>query len=154
MGGNIGDRMAFLESAKTKISLSIGKIDTCSQIYESEAWGVENQNNFLNQALIIQTQLNPEKVLEKCLKIEKSLGRERLEKWTERVIDIDILYFENEIINDENLTIPHPEIENRRFVLKPLCELSPSYIHPISNKTNHELLKKCQDNLEVWEYEQ
>lgn len=152
IGGNMGNRMAFLNSAEDKINKQIGNITSLSKIYESEAWGVKNQNSFLNKVIMIESKLLPLNVLEKCIDIEKILGRERLEKWTKRVIDIDILYYKNEIIHTKNLIIPHPEIQNRRFVLKPLCEISQDYIHPILNKPNTELLEKCKDGLKVWEY--
>lgn len=152
MGGNMGDRVAFIDAAQKQINKQIGTIISESKIYESEAWGLEDQQNFLNKAIVVESDLSAIATLEKCLSIEKSLGRERLEKWAERNIDIDILYFNNELINEFQLTVPHPEIQNRRFVLAPLCEVSGDYIHPIFKQTNFELKEKCVDNLIVWEY--
>jgi 2-amino-4-hydroxy-6-hydroxymethyldihydropteridine diphosphokinase len=152
MGGNMGDRMAFIKNSQTYISEKIGHIISESKVYESEAWGVENQNSFLNKILVVESELSSSEVLKQCLEIEKTLGRERFEKWTERKIDIDILYFSNEIINSNLLIVPHPEIQNRRFVLVPLCEISPSFVHPILEQTNSDLLEKCPDKLRVWEY--
>lgn len=153
MGGNMGDRVAFINSAQNQINNQIGKVISESKLYESEAWGLENQQNFLNKVIIVESDLSAIDILNKCLEIEVSLGRERLEKWAERKIDIDILYFAEETVNESHLTIPHPEIQNRRFVLVPLCEISPDYIHPIFNQDNSNLLEKCKDELKVWEYD-
>jgi len=152
MGGNMGDRVAFIDSAQNQIIKQIGIVLSESKIYESEAWGLEDQQNFLNKVIIVESGLFALDILNKCLEIEKSLGRERLEKWAERKIDIDILYFNSETISESHLTVPHPEIQNRRFVLVPLCEVSTDYIHPTLQKTNIELLEKCTDSLKVWEY--
>lgn len=150
LGSNEGDRKALFEQAKTAISKQIGNISKCSSLYESEAWGVTDQALFLNCILEVNSELDAETILQKALLIEQELGRIRHERWRERTIDIDILYFNNNIINSETLTIPHPEIPNRRFTLVPLCEITPELIHPIFHKTQLELLDNCEDGLKVW----
>lgn len=150
LGSNVGDRKALFEQAKTAISNQIGNISKCSSLYESEAWGVTDQALFLNCVLEVNSDLDAETILQKALSIEQELGRIRHERWRERTIDIDILYFNDNIINSETLTIPHPEIQNRRFTLVPLCEIIPQFIHPILQKTQIELLDNCEDGLKVW----
>jgi len=150
LGSNEGDRKSLFELAKTAISKQIGNITKCSSLYESEAWGVTDQALFLNCVLEVNSDLEAETILQKALLIEQELGRIRHERWRERTIDIDILYFNNNIINSETLTIPHPEIQNRRFTLVLLCEIIPQFIHPILQKTQLELLDNCEDGLKVW----
>ena len=148
-GGNIGDRKKNLETAAALIQKQIGKIIRLSALYETEAWGIMNQPPFYNQVLEIETLLSPREVLHLILKIEEEMGRKRSIKNAARNIDIDILFFNNEIINEHNLTIPHPEIINRRFVLLPLLELEPQKIHPALNKSIQELLSETKDKLKV-----
>ncbi|MEY4875951.1 MAG: 2-amino-4-hydroxy-6-hydroxymethyldihydropteridine diphosphokinase, partial [Bacteroidota bacterium] len=118
-----------------------------SSIYRTKAWGNENQNDFLNQCLIIETELSAESCLQKILLIEQNLGRKREEKWGPRTIDIDILFFNSEIVDKPNLQIPHPYLHLRRFTLAPLHELIPDFIHPILKKNISELLLHCKDEL-------
>ena len=151
-GGNLGDREANLQTAATYIEQITGNIVAKSEIYETAAWGITNQEPFLNQVLLIETSFKPTEVLKKLLAIEEKMGRKRLVKFGPRVIDIDILFYNNEIIKLESLTIPHPEIQNRRFVLTPLNDIAPSYVHPVLNKNVHELLIDCKDLLEVRKY--
>lgn len=141
-----------LSMARSLIDNTAGTGGQSSQIYESAAWGKEDQPDFLNQVIKIKTPLNPYALLEKLIWIETSLGRLREVKWGERIIDIDILFYEDEIINDKALVIPHPGIPNRRFTLMPLDELSPNYVHPQLGKTMKQLLDECEDNLKVWRY--
>lgn len=148
-GGNIGDRKKNLETAAALIQKQIGKISRLSAMYETEAWGVTNQPPFYNQVLEVETPLSPREVLHLILEIEEEMGRKRSIKNAARNIDIDILFFNNEIINEHNLTIPHPEIINRRFVLLPLLELEPHKIHPVLNKSIQELLSETKDKLKV-----
>jgi 2-amino-4-hydroxy-6-hydroxymethyldihydropteridine diphosphokinase len=148
-GGNIGDRKTNLETAAALIQKQIGKIMRLSAIYETEAWGITNQPAFYNQVLEIETLLSAREVLDLILKIEEQMGRKRSIKNAARNIDIDILFFNNEIINEHNLTIPHPEIINRRFVLLPLLELEPEKIHPVLHKSIQELLSETKDKLEA-----
>ena len=150
LGSNQGDRKSLFDLAKIAVSNQIGKVIRQSSLYESEAWGVTDQPLFLNTILEVETELSAELVLENALLIEKELGRIRHKRWTERTIDIDILYFNDDIIDSASLTVPHPEIQNRRFTLVPMCEISPDFIHPIFNQTQTELLKSCGDELKVW----
>jgi len=149
LGGNIGDRLSFLKNAIKEISVHCGDVQKISSIYETAAWGVENQPNFYNQVIKVKSHLSPEIFLQTILKIEKNLGRIRFHKWGERVIDIDILFINDLIINTESLTVPHPQLHKRRFTLIPLLEVSPNLNHPLLNKTITELLVDCLDQLQV-----
>lgn len=148
-GGNIGDRKKNLQTAALLIEKNIGKIIESSSLYETEAWGNNNQPSFYNQVHIIESKFSAEQIMDKILQIEKEMGRIRTIKNAERIIDIDILFFNDEIINLANLIIPHTEISNRKFVLMPLNELSPKMIHPVLKKTINELLSLCKDTLKV-----
>jgi 2-amino-4-hydroxy-6-hydroxymethyldihydropteridine diphosphokinase len=150
IGGNMGERMANLAAARNSINIDCGRITATSSIYETEAWGYKEQPAFLNQALLIETSLEAEKLMEEILKIEMALGRKREIPLGPRIIDIDIIYFNNEIINTSNLTIPHPSMADRKFVLMPLTEIAPDYRHPILLKTNEVLLKECGDSSVVY----
>lgn len=148
-GGNIGNRKKNLETAAALIQTQIGSIIKSSKIYETEAWGITDQRTFYNQVLIIESKYSAQKVIEKILNIEKEMGRVRSIKNAARIIDIDILFFNDETVNEQNLMIPHQEIANRRFVLIPLNELVPEMIHPVLKKTISELLYECGDDLKV-----
>ncbi len=148
LGTNLGDRINNLKRAIEKVEMN-SKVVLRSKIYTTAAWGIENQSDFLNQVVCIHTEFDPQKLLENVLDIEQQLGRERLVKWGSRIIDIDVLYFNDEIIETPKLIIPHPQIHNRRFTLIPLVELNPDYIHPKINKSNLELLEICSDTLSV-----
>jgi 2-amino-4-hydroxy-6-hydroxymethyldihydropteridine diphosphokinase len=150
IGGNMGERMANLAAARNSINIDCGRITATSSIYETEAWGYKEQPAFLNQALLIETSLEAEKLMEEILKIEMALGRKREIPLGPRIIDIDIIYFNDEIINTSNLTIPHPSMADRKFVLMPLTEIAPDYRHPILLKTNEVLLKECGDSSVVY----
>jgi 2-amino-4-hydroxy-6-hydroxymethyldihydropteridine diphosphokinase len=149
IGGNIGNRQENLTLARNKMVTLCCKILIQSAIYETAAWGNQNQPAFLNQVLKISTELSAEELLENLLRIEKELGRVRIEKYGPRIIDIDILFFNNSIIKLNNLVIPHPEMQNRRFALLPLSEIAPKFIHPVLHKAISQLLIECPDNLEV-----
>lgn len=157
LGGNLGDREATILEAKKNISLQIGEIKLESSIYQTAAWGVENQPSFLNQVIQASTSLSAQKILIQIEDIEKKLGRKRSQKWYARTIDIDILYYENQIFDEEenlttkqkNLKIPHLFLHQRRFTLVPLVEIAPNFVHPILQKTNTELLEECLDQLPV-----
>lgn len=150
IGGNMGERMANLAAARARLNIDCGRIIATSSIYETEAWGYKEQPAFLNQALAIETTLEAEKLMEEILKIEMVLGRKREIPLGPRIIDIDIIYFNDEIINSSNLTIPHPSMADRKFVLIPLAEIAPSFMHPILLKTNEVLLKECGDSSVVY----
>lgn len=149
LGTNIGDKQRNLLQAKELIDQKVGSVISTSSIYKTSAWGKEDQDDFLNQVLIVSTLLKPEEVLDICLSIEKFMGRVRYERWGERLIDIDILYMDQTVVESEALKIPHPEIENRRFTLVPLVEVAADYVHPILKKNNNDLLLTCPDQLEV-----
>lgn len=148
-GGNMDKREENLVRACNLISQYCGDIVKTSSLYETAAWGKEDQPSFLNQALKIQTMLTPQQLLKQLLNIEKMIGRVRKEKYGPRIIDIDILLFNDEIINDKGLNIPHPEMQNRRFALTPLAEIAPGAVHPRFKKTISELLATCPDILKV-----
>ena len=145
----MGNSHEQLLQAKKHIEENIGKIMRSSSLYSTAAWGNKNQADFLNQVLIVETSLNPAKILKSALAIEKKMGRIRTIKNAPRIIDIDILFFNSGIIESKNLTIPHPEIHNRRFVLTPLIELTPNFTHPLLKKTMQQLLIECKDELNV-----
>ena len=149
IGGNLGNRKENLSKAVSLINEQCGPLTRSSSIYETEAWGNSDQPSFLNQALEISTSLNARQLMRKVLKIEEEMGRVRKEKLGPRIIDIDILLFENEIHDLRFLKIPHPEMQNRRFVLAPLAEINSTLQHPVLKKTIAELLEECPDNLEV-----
>lgn len=148
-GGNVGERGKSLETAATLIQERVGEIINRSKIYETEAWGITNQPKFYNQVLVVKSRFSSREILDKILKIEEEMGRKRTVKNAARIIDIDILFFNDDIVNEQNLVIPHPEIGNRRFVLMPLTEIAPQMIHPVFKKTMKELLYLSKDQLKV-----
>jgi len=152
IGGNLGNRKENLSKAVSLINEQCGSLTGSSSIYETEAWGNTDQPSFLNQALEISTSLNARQLMRKVLKIEEEMGRVRKEKLGPRIIDIDILLFENEIHDLRFLKIPHPEMQNRRFVLVPLAEINSTLQHPVLKKTIAELLEECPDLLDVKKY--
>ena len=149
LGSNLGDPESSLQTALEKIKSEVGRVVRTSSVYVTEPWGLKDQPPFYNQVIEVETKLNAYETLEKLLEIESSMGRIRGKKWAERIIDIDILYFDDQIINHDNLSIPHPGIPDRRFVLVPLCELIPERIHPVRQVTNADLLGSTSDTLEV-----
>ncbi len=152
LGSNLGNRKKNLDSAISHLKSKAGSIVKASEVYESEPWGLKNQNFYLNQVIELKTSMSPKNLLKCCKSIENKMGRSRSIKWGERNIDIDILYFSEIILNEDNLTIPHPLIQERKFVLVPLNELSKNFIHPIFKKTNHEILKNSKDNSKIYLY--
>jgi 2-amino-4-hydroxy-6-hydroxymethyldihydropteridine diphosphokinase len=131
------------------VSEQCGVINKKSFIYETAAWGMKDQGSFLNQALMINTPMSPEDLLKTILDIEQQLGRIRDKKFGPRIIDIDILLYNDVILNLKNLTIPHPQLIHRRFALQCLADIAPDKLHPVYKKTIHTLLEECSDDLRV-----
>ena len=149
IGTNLGDRRKNLVDVEGLINLKVGPVVARSKTYETAAWGLTEQPDFYNQALSVKTTLDAEEVLREVLEIETHLGRVREEKWGARVIDIDILYYNDSVINLPHLKIPHPFIQERNFVLIPLLEIAPDYVHPILKLPNEELFWNSKDDSEV-----
>jgi 2-amino-4-hydroxy-6-hydroxymethyldihydropteridine diphosphokinase len=149
LGTNQGDRRQNLLKAITLIEIETGKVTAASGIYETAAWGDENQDAYYNQVLVTATQLEAGMLMQALLNIEKEMGRTRLRKWEPRIIDIDILFFNSDVIREKDLTIPHPLLQDRRFTLIPLAEVLPDFIHPLLKKSTEELLELCFDKGEV-----
>ena len=149
LGSNQQNPQKQLLLAQKLVTKKIGPIKRKSAIYQTAAWGNANQPDFLNQVTIVETKLPAQKTMQIILQIEKEMGRLRTVKNAPRIIDIDILFFNKEIINEEQLIVPHPQLQNRRFVLVPLNELSPNFKHPVLKKTIHKLFIHCPDKLNV-----
>ena len=149
LGSNMGNSRRQLQTAIFSIDKKIGKIIRQSALYSTAAWGNINQPDFLNQVIIVVSEHTAIELLHHILAIEKMMGRVRTIKNAPRIIDIDILFFNKQIFSEKQLTVPHPEIQNRRFVLTPLNELSPNFKHPVLMKSIHQLLLVCPDNLNV-----
>ncbi len=145
LGSNIGDAKANVQHACNEIKKQVGKITAASSYYVTAPWGGIDQNDFYNLVIKVESGDSPSTVLNTVLKIEKDAGRERLEKYGPRLIDIDILFCDNQIINLPGLTIPHPLVQKRNFALTPLSEIAPQLKHPVFHKTIRELLKECTD---------
>ena len=152
LGSNLGEREQLISAAVQEISEHVGKVNVRSQIYESNPWRVDGQEHYLNQLIEVKTLLSAEETLATILKIELDLGRVRIEKWGERLIDIDIIFFNNEIIETADLCIPHKHLHERNFVLAPLNEIAPDFIHPKYNKTVSQLFNQSKDTEKVVEY--
>ena len=151
LGSNLGDRMKQLEEATAIISKTIGSVVLQSSTYETEPWGFSAEDKFLNKAIRAMTFLLPEEIMEKINEIEKMFGRERQnEGYSSRTLDIDILFYDDLILDQEGLKIPHPRLQDRRFVLIPLNEIAPRLVHPSLKKTIEELLFECKDEKEVF----
>jgi 2-amino-4-hydroxy-6-hydroxymethyldihydropteridine diphosphokinase len=148
-GSNLGSKKKLLKRARQLIDKNIGRITAQSDLFETEAWGMTDQPNFVNQALEIVTDLSPEQVMDRILNIELKMGRVRNQKWAPRLIDIDIIFYGNRVIKTENLIIPHPFMHKRNFVLIPLLEIAENYIHPELKMTVRELYNYSKDLLKV-----
>lgn len=149
LGSNIGNRQQLMQQALTMLEATAGKILNRSAFYATKAWGITDQPDFLNMCVAIETELSAGELLTKILQTETELGRERKIKWGERTIDIDILFFDNDIINQEDLIVPHPYIQDRRFILVPLADIANDLVHQVLLKTIKELLAECKDDLDV-----
>lgn len=149
LGGNEGDRTACLRQGQAAISARIGTITTMSRLYETAAWGLEDQPDFLNQALEVESTLAPEELLRAVNAIEHELGRQRTVPWGQRTLDIDILFYDDAVIDRPQLQIPHPHLQRRRFVLAPLAEIAGDLVHPVLKQNIRQLLEDCPDPLPV-----
>jgi len=148
-GGNTGNREQYLQQAIELISQKCGIIHKQSSLYETAAWGKTDQPAFLNQALLLHTELEAPELMQVLLSIEELMGRRREEKYGPRIIDIDVLLFNNSVLQTPLITVPHPELNNRRFALTPLTEIAADLKHPSLHKTIRRLLKECPDKLPV-----
>ena len=149
IGGNVGNRAANLQTALRRIAETCGTINSTSSLYETAAWGNTDQPSFYNQAVVVTTPLSPEGLMDQLLDIELEMGRIRTQKYGPRTIDLDILMIDDLVLNTEKLTIPHPQMQNRRFALLPLAEVAPTLIHPLFNQSIEVLLQNCPDTLDV-----
>lgn len=148
-GSNLGDRTLHIQRAMKSVQDEVGKAEKISSIYETEPWGVSDQPNYLNAAMIIHTHLSPQQLLSLLKRIEMEEGRVDQKKYASRTLDIDILFYDDLVLNSKEVTIPHPKLHLRKFALVPLAELGMNLIHPTLNKSIDELLKECPDQLEV-----
>lgn len=150
LGGNLGDKRQIFSDARARLSRQVGTITNQSAVYETEPWGFESDDIFWNQVLEISTTFSPDVVLQQTQQIERELGRIRKAiQYDSRIIDIDILFYGQQVIELENLTVPHPRIQERKFALVPLCEIAPELIHPVFQKSIQQLLEECTDLLKV-----
>ncbi|WP_297408742.1 2-amino-4-hydroxy-6-hydroxymethyldihydropteridine diphosphokinase [uncultured Alistipes sp.] len=155
-GGNRGDVRALLRRAAGLIGERIGRIVRSSACYESAPWGFRAEQSFWNQVLEVETPLHPEELLEAVLSVEAVLGRDRVqeglekastgERYASRTLDVDILFYDDEVIRTPRLEIPHPRLGGREFVLRPLCELMPERRHPVTGERMRDLLKALEEN--------
>lgn len=151
LGSNLGDGQLLFHQVISLIDERLGVLELQSALYQSPPWGFEHENDFLNQVLILETDMVPVDILQTCLQIETDLGRERKEQkeYSARVIDIDVLFVNDDVLESEPLILPHPRLHLRKFTLLPLVELMPDFIHPTLHKSMQALLAACKDNSEV-----
>ena len=149
LGSNLGDCFKNLTDAADLLRNEVGPVTRASSLYRTAAWGNQNQPDFINQVLVIETLLNPQQLLKNIAVIENKLGRKRDERWGSRTIDIDILFYGKTIVEESDLTIPHIRLHERRFTLMPLMEIAPYLVHPKLNKTISELFENLTDTLPV-----
>ncbi len=149
IGGNMGNRLGYLQQAIDEIEASCGIITRRSSVYETAAWGLTDQPSFYNQALALESFLEPEALMEALLAIEERMGRKRDIKMGPRIIDIDILLIDDLVMNKPRLSVPHPALALRRFALAPLVQIAAELVHPVLHKTIRQLLEECPDELHV-----
>lgn len=155
LGSNLGNRESLIDKACVMIGEKCGEIMEKSSLYESEPWGFEAEQWFLNQVIRISTTMQPDELMTVLLSIEKALGRDRQvihDGYASRTMDLDILYCGNQIVVTKMVTAPHPRLHQRRFTLLPLCELAPDMVHPVLNLTNSQLLERCEDTGKVRQF--
>ena len=149
LGSNLDNRDMNLRSARGLLDDVAGTIIAASAVYRTAAWGITDQPYFYNQAIELKTSLSPEALLSACLEIERAMGRKRMAKWGERLIDIDVLFYGDLVLTSETLQIPHPQIPFRRFTLQPLSEIAADLQHPVLHRSVLQLLEDCPDPLKV-----
>lgn len=152
LGSNLGNRVKNIFDGVHKIAEKVGKVISYSPLYESKAWGNESPNDYINACILVETDLLPEEVIHTLHIIEKELGRIRNEQYSDRTLDIDILLFDQLILETENLIIPHPRMHQRLFVLVPANQIVPMLVHPVFKKSIQELLLECSDESNVYEF--
>ena len=155
-GSNMGDKEANFDQACLYINNRCGHVAMVSAAYESEPWGFDAEEWFLNRVILVETELSPMDLLQQLLDIERELGRVRhpeIQGYISRTADLDLLYYGSRIINNETLIVPHPRLHLRRFALMPLCEVAPDFEHPVFKMTQEELLEQCPDECIVKEIE-
>jgi 2-amino-4-hydroxy-6-hydroxymethyldihydropteridine diphosphokinase len=144
LGSNKGDKLTYIKEALKKIE-QLGQISAVASLYQSSAYGITNQSDFYNSALVLNTEMAPEQLLTELKKIEKQVGRTKNIRWGPREIDLDIIFYDQKQIVKKELTIPHPDFQNRVFVLKPVAEIEPELPAPGMNMSMSDLLNKCED---------
>ena len=149
LGSNEGDRLAWLSFARQQVIARIGLIAGASQLYMTAPWGKTDQPEFINQALLVHTPLTIHDIHRETRMIERVAGRQHVERWGPRTLDIDILFYDDDIVSTEHLTVPHPRIQERRFALVPMAEIAPEYHHPVLGLTIRALLTMTPDHSEV-----
>lgn len=145
LGSNLGKKKEQINTAVELIGERIGKVTALSSFYETEPWGFDSDDLFLNMAVEITTLLSPEEVIRKTSQIEDQCGRKRSDVYSSRTLDIDILFYDDVVLDKDDLKIPHPRLQERRFVLVPMAEIAPELVHPVFRKTMRELLQGCPD---------
>ena len=150
LGGNIGDTAQYIAEATRRLAAAVGPVRRSSSLYQTEPWGYKNQRDFLNQIVVVETDRSPGEVFEHLQHIERQLGRVRqAHRNAARTIDIDVLFYDDAVIHENDLIIPHPRLHLRSFVLTPLCEIAPELVHPLFEKTIRTLVDECEDTSTV-----
>jgi 2-amino-4-hydroxy-6-hydroxymethyldihydropteridine diphosphokinase len=149
LGSNLGDCLNNLKQAIELMRKCAAGVSATSDIFETEPWGMQDQPLYYNQVILLETTDNARTLMHLLLEIEQEMGRHRIAKWAPRLIDLDILYFNNEIINEEGLVVPHPRLHERRFTMAPLSQILPDFVHPVMKKSNLDILHSLTDELQV-----
>ncbi len=145
LGGNLGNTQEIFETCYPLIENKVGAILQKSSLYQTAAWGLKDQADFVNQVILVETSLAPNELLAEIQSIEKVLGRERTIAWGPRTLDLDILFMENQVVQTDQLQIPHPHIQDRKFILIPMHEIAAEFLHPVLNKSISQLLLETKD---------